>query len=89
MISKSKLIHHKIQAALRENSFSEDELKYLGERSPGQHWYLVAGKYEVNAEEIEEFEQVEGLEEPHSEPKDIECTEDLKCTNKDDPHRSL
>jgi len=58
MISKSELIHYKIQAAMRENSFDESEMKYLGERSDG-HWYLIAGEYEVNAEQIEEFENVD------------------------------
>lgn len=55
MISKSELIHYKIQAAMRENSFNENALKYLGERSDG-HWYLIANEYEVNANQIEEFE---------------------------------
>jgi len=57
MISKSELIHYKIQAAMRENAFIDSELKYLGERS-GHHWYLIAGEYEVMAEQIEEFENV-------------------------------
>jgi len=57
MISKSELIHYKIQAAMRENAFIDSELKYLGERS-GHHWYLVAGEHEVKAEQIEEFENV-------------------------------
>jgi len=40
---------------MRENSFPEDQMKYLGERA-GHHWYLVAGEYEVPASDIEEFE---------------------------------
>ena len=57
MISKSELMHYKIQAAMRENAFIDSELKYLGERS-GHHWYLIAGEHEVMAEQIEEFENV-------------------------------
>lgn len=53
--SKEELIHLKIQAAMRENVFAEDQMKYLGERA-GHHWYLVAGEHEVSAEQFEEFE---------------------------------
>jgi len=28
--SKAELIHYKIQAAMRENIFQEDQMKYLG-----------------------------------------------------------
>ena len=57
-ISQSELMHLKIQAAMRENSFPEEEMKYLGERA-GHHWYLVAGKHEVDAQDILEFDNVE------------------------------
>ena len=53
--SKSELIHYKIQAAMRENIFDENQMKYLGERA-GHHWYLVDGKHEVSVEQFEEFE---------------------------------
>ena len=53
--TQEELIHLKIQAAMRENLFPEDQMKYLGERA-GHHWYLVAGEYEVSADCIEEFE---------------------------------
>lgn len=53
-----ELIHLKIQAALRENMFEEDQMKYLGERA-GHHWYLVAGEHEVSAGQIEDFEKVD------------------------------
>lgn len=53
--SKAELIHYKIQAAMRENVFAENQMKYLGERA-GHHWYLVAGEHEVSAEQFEEFE---------------------------------
>ena len=53
-----ELIHLKIQAAMRENVFAEDQMKYLGERA-GHHWYLVAGEHEVKAEQIEDFEMVD------------------------------
>ena len=53
--SKADLIHYKIQAAMRENVFTEDQMKYLGEKA-GHHWYLIDGKHEVSAEQFEEFE---------------------------------
>ena len=54
----SELIHYQIQAMLRENSFPENELKYLGERD-GEHWYLIAGEHEVPASSIESLDQVD------------------------------
>jgi hypothetical protein len=51
-------MHLKIQAAMRENHFQEDQMKYLGERA-GHHWYLVAGEYEVSADQIEGFDKDE------------------------------
>jgi hypothetical protein len=59
--SKSELIHYKIQAAMRENIFDENQMKYLGERA-GHHWYLVDGQHEVSAEQFEEFELTEDPE---------------------------
>jgi hypothetical protein len=53
--SKAELIHYKIQAAMRENVFAEDQMKYLGERA-GHHWYLIDGKHEVSTDQFEEFE---------------------------------
>jgi hypothetical protein len=53
--TQEELIHLKIQAAMREHCFPEDQMKYLGERA-GHHWYLVAGEHEVPASDIEEFE---------------------------------
>jgi hypothetical protein len=53
--TKSELIHHKIQAAMRENFFDEDQMKYLGERD-GEHWYLIANEHEVPVSCIEDFE---------------------------------
>jgi hypothetical protein len=53
--SKSDLIHLKIQAAMRENFFDEDQMKYLGERD-GEHWYLIANEHEVPVSCIEDFE---------------------------------
>ena len=53
--SKADLIHYKIQAAMRENVFTEDQMKYLGEKA-GHHWYLIDGKHEVSAEQFEDFE---------------------------------
>ena len=56
--SKTELIHLKIQAAMRENYFEEDQMKYLGIRE-GEHWYLVGGEHEVPVSSIEEFEMAE------------------------------
>ena len=56
--SKSELIHYKIQAAMRENVFAEDQMKYLGERD-GTHWYLIDNQHEVSAEQFEDFEVTE------------------------------
>ena len=63
--TKSELIHLKIQAAMREHCFGEDQMKYLGERD-GEHWYLVANEHEVPVSDIEDFEfagYVEGEDE--------------------------
>jgi elongation factor P hydroxylase len=56
--SKAELIHYKIQAAMRENVFAEDQIKYLGERDE-TYWYLIDGQHEVSAEQFEDFEVVE------------------------------
>jgi hypothetical protein len=59
-ISKSELIHHKIQAALRENLFMEDDLMYLGfNEDKGEHEYKINGQYIVLASQIEDFDLVE------------------------------
>jgi len=60
--TKEELIHLKIQAAMRENIFAEDQMKYLGERA-GHHWYLIAGEHEVSADQIEDFEMDEKVNE--------------------------
>ena len=57
-ISQSDLIHHRLQAMLREHSFSD--LEYLGERESYksgklQHWYRI-GDNEVPVDAIEELE---------------------------------
>jgi hypothetical protein len=53
--TKEELLHLKIQAAMRENVFSEDQMKYLGEKA-GHHWYLIDGKHEVSSDQLEDFE---------------------------------
>jgi hypothetical protein len=58
MISKTELIHLKIQAAMRENVFSEDQMKYLGLKD-GKHLYLIDNQHEVFADQFEDFEVVE------------------------------
>ncbi len=52
MISKSELMHHRLQAWLRENS--SDDVEYLGERE-GEHWYRVA-EHEVTVDCIDGIE---------------------------------
>jgi len=56
--TKSQLIHLQIQAAMRENLFGVDDMKYLGIRG-GRHLYLVAGKHEVFADQFEDFTMVD------------------------------
>jgi hypothetical protein len=58
MISKTELIHLKIQAAMRENVFDETQMKYLGLKD-GKHLYLIDGEHEVFADQFEDFEVVE------------------------------
>ena len=61
-ISQSELMHHRIQAAMREHDFPEDQIKYIGHKH-GHHWYLVAGEHEVKAESIESFDNIEEIDE--------------------------
>jgi hypothetical protein len=56
--NKTELIHLKIQAAMRENVFAEDQMKYLGLKD-GKHLYLIDGEHEVFADQFEDFEVVE------------------------------
>lgn len=55
--SKGELIHLKIQAAMRENVFKEDQMKYLGE-DDGHYWYLIDNKHRVRSDQFEEFEVI-------------------------------
>ena len=51
MISKVELLHHRLQAVLREHTFSGDNsLEYLGEDERG-HKYRIAGN-EVYVDQI-------------------------------------
>jgi len=43
---------------MRENSWIDDELKYLGEEE-GHHWYLIKGEHRVKAEQIEGFDRID------------------------------
>ena len=56
-MKKSELIHWQLQAMLREHSFSEDNLAYLGVREDSigiqQHWYKIGGEHEVPVDAIE------------------------------------
>ena len=61
MTTKTELIHYRLQAMLREHSFSD--LEYLGERESyksgkKQHFYRI-GEHEVPVDAIEELEMVE------------------------------
>lgn len=57
MPSKTELMHHRLQAILREHSFPD--LEYLGIREDSigidQHWYRI-GKAEVPVDSITELE---------------------------------
>ena len=59
-MKKSELIHWRLQAMLREHTFSD--LAYLGVRKDSigilQHWYSIDGN-EVPVDAIEELESVE------------------------------
>ena len=59
-MKKSELIHWRLQAMLREHSFSD--LQYLGVRPDSigvnQHWYSIDGN-EVPVDSIEELESEE------------------------------
>ena len=58
MISHVDLLHYRLQAVLREHSFSgENSLEYLGEDERG-HKYRIAGN-EGYVDQIEEFETAE------------------------------
>jgi len=59
--NESELLHMKIQAAMRENNFTHNQLMYLGERED-QHWYLIAGKHEVPVTMLEGFERIDDEE---------------------------
>ena len=56
-MKKSELVHWRLQAMLRENSFSD--LKYIGVKPDSvginQHWYNINGN-EVTVDAIEELE---------------------------------
>ena len=61
MPTKTELIHHRLQAMLREHSFSD--LEYLGERKSYksgelQHFYRI-GDHEVPVDAITELESEE------------------------------
>ena len=59
-MKRSELIHWRLQAMLREHSFSD--LKYLGVRKDSigipQHWYNIGGN-EVPVDSIQELDCVE------------------------------
>ena len=60
MPSTSELMHHRLQAMLREHNWSD--LEYLGVRPDSigmdQHWYSIDGN-EVPVDAIQEVESVE------------------------------
>jgi len=55
MISRSELMHHRLQAWLREHTC--DDIEYLGHRE-GKYWYRI-GTHEVSADQVEDLELVE------------------------------
>ncbi len=64
MPSKSELMHHRLQAILREHNFPD--LEYLGLRPDSigieQHWYRIGGA-QVPVDAITELDNVEELDE--------------------------
>ena len=63
-MKKSELIHWRLQAMLREHSFSD--LKYVGVKPDSigmpQHWYMI-GDHEVSCDSITELESEDVEEE--------------------------
>ena len=61
MISRDELMHHRLQAWLRENK--SNELEYLGFYPDilgvERHWYLIACKHKVSVDCIEGLDLVE------------------------------
>lgn len=51
-------MHYQIQAAMRENIFREDQMKYLGE-SEGKYWYMIGGEHKVSTDQLIDFDVVE------------------------------
>ena len=64
MPSKTELMHHRLQAILREHTFPD--LEYLGIREDSigvdQHWYRI-GEAEVPVDAIEELGNMEEVDE--------------------------
>lgn len=54
-IAHSELMHHRLQAFLRE--FHCSDIEYIGLRN-SEHWYKIGG-HEVNVKDIEEFDRVD------------------------------
>tara|TARA_B100000035_G_scaffold285989_1_gene269967 strand:- start:3179 stop:3538 length:360 start_codon:yes stop_codon:yes gene_type:complete len=57
--TNSELLHLQLQAILRENDMPPSEIKYLGKRDDGEHWYLIAGEHEVPVKDIVGVDPVE------------------------------
>lgn len=57
-IGRTELMHHRLQAFLRE--FTCSDIEYLGLRND-EHWYRI-GVHEVNVKDIEGLEQVDDNE---------------------------
>ena len=64
MPTQKELMHHRLQAMLREHTFKD--LEYIGVRSDSigveQHWYRIAG-VEVPVDAIEELGNLEEVDE--------------------------
>ena len=77
MISRDELMHHRLQAWLRENK--SNELEYLGFYPDilgvERHWYLIAGEHEVPVSEIEEFEFAGYVDEEENNATECEGSE--------------
>lgn len=55
MISRAELMHHRLQAWMRE--WKCGDIEYIGLRN-GEHYYRI-GEHEVSVNQIEDFDQVE------------------------------
>lgn len=61
LLTKSDIVHLRLQDALDAKFFDEDELKYLGIRD-GMHLYLVEGEYDMILDARDLYDLADELE---------------------------